>query len=125
MNKKFIIILGVVFTAAKIIGVFINPSLVSSPKSNESNLTLERIEAYTGEGEAGGGGPPNCNQHDETNPNWNRTVRVNGIDILAKKREIHYCTAGGRKRKCITGAKYWNYNNDVILNTIDTIDCAY
>jgi hypothetical protein len=54
MNRKFIIILGVVFTAAMIIGVFINPSLVSSPKSKESNLTLERISSYTSEGEAGG-----------------------------------------------------------------------
>jgi hypothetical protein len=124
MNRKFIIILGVVFTAAMIIGVFINPSLVSSPKSNESNLTLERISSYTSEGEAGGGAP-RCKQHDVTSDPYYGSVRVNGVDIPASKREIHYCTNDGSKRKCVIGAKYWNLNGVVVYDSITTINCAY
>jgi hypothetical protein len=49
--KRKSIFLGAVISAAMFVGIFINPSLVSTTKNKTSNLTLERISSYTGEGE--------------------------------------------------------------------------
>jgi hypothetical protein len=55
MQRKSIFF-GAVISAAMFVGIFINPSLVSITKNKTSNLTLERICSYTGEGEGESGG---------------------------------------------------------------------
>jgi hypothetical protein len=48
MKRKSIFFVAVI-SAAAFVGIFINPSLVSTTKNKSSNLTLERISSYTGE----------------------------------------------------------------------------
>jgi hypothetical protein len=50
MQRKSIFFVAVI-SAAMFVGIFINPTLVSITKNKTSNLTLERICSYTGEGE--------------------------------------------------------------------------
>ena len=124
-KKMILCISGIAVAAILITGVIINIHLVLTPKNNVSTLTLERISSYTSEGEAGsgGGGVPRCNQRDETDDQWHGTIRVYGVEIKAKKREWHYCRNDGRKRTCVTGGKYWDYNDKLVYNSITTVDC--
>ena len=123
-KKMILCISGIAVAAILITGVIINIHLVLTPKNNVSNLTLERISSYTSESEAGsGGGVPRCNQHDEKRHDWQGTIRVNGVDIAVVEKESHHCTNDGKKRKCVTGAQYWDENENVVFNSIKTVDC--
>ncbi|MDR2425310.1 MAG: hypothetical protein LBD59_11420 [Prevotellaceae bacterium] len=54
-RESIFLTIGIAVVAITLTVAGINYTLVSISKSNFSNLTLENIESYTGEGEQGGG----------------------------------------------------------------------
>ncbi|MDR2424185.1 MAG: hypothetical protein LBD59_05610 [Prevotellaceae bacterium] len=118
-RESIFLTIGIAVVAITLTVAGINYNLVSIVKSNESNLTLENIEAYTSEGEAGGVGSPNCYTTDSGIQDCNFPNTINGVTSIVVKKRVWNCFNNGSKRKCSTGLIFWDANNNEVKNTYE------